>query len=368
MPLPGDGTCEWDGWVPMERHAREVDPDRGYVSSSNNAISDAWADGDPTNDGLPHYQSWFKPGWRFNRVRELLEETRGAHSLDDTIRIQSDDRANPAPTIVPALLEAADEDPGRLNPWAASLVDALVDWEYTCPTGLDGPFADSPYSTDPVETRESIGCLAFHAALVFVGRAAVLDELEEYLPDEELYNEDVGGPFLHRALSAPESLFTGEAIWDDVGTPRETETRNQTIRQGLNAAGSNLDMLLDDEPDDWRWGRLHTTTFMSWIQMDELDIGPYANDGAENSVDRGDIDFGATGFAHIWGPIMRIATELTPEGPRSWLNIPAGLTSDTESRYYNTMTELWLENEAVRVPFTVDEAEASAVEIVTFRP
>lgn len=365
LPLPGDGSAEWDGVLSMDEHPRVLNPSAGYVTTANNAFTDAWVDGDPTNDGHPYWQGYLSPGYRQVRIQELLETTRGAHGAAESVDLQADTYTLLGEALAPGFLAAADSSPGALSPEAIDVVNSLRDWSFTCPTGLSGPEPDSP--ADPETSREAVGCTAFHAALVFVLRATFRDEFETYSDVSEFSVLGTEYP-LYRAMTAPEELASGDAIWDDLTTPSVTETRDETFRSGLEEAADYLVTQVGATPTDWQWGRVHTVTLESYLPSPSWNIGPFANDGAMISVDLGLFRFEETGFAHVHGPANRLVVELAPEGPEGFFQLPGGLDLHRDSPYYDNLLPLWLRNEPVVMPFAFDAARDGAVEHVGLLP
>ncbi len=358
LVLPGDGSAEWGAYLPLDQHPRLLEPAAGFVATANNAFDDAWDDGDPTNDGRPYWQSMLSPGYRRYRIGQRLEATRGAHSAADTHALQADTYSDQAAGIVPGLLAAAASDPDALSPAAADLVAALAGWHFTCPTGLASADPDGPKALDEDVSRESIGCTAYHYALVRATRAAFLDEYATY-GDAAWFTVAGTSQALYRALAAPETMASGQALWDDLGTAGQVETRDQTLIAALNAAADHLTAVLGADPDDWRWGRVHTLTLKATIDLPEWAIGPFANDGAAISVDLGAMNYEQSGFAHVHGPVTRLVVALTAAGPEATYQVPGGLDLHRDSPYYDNLLGRWLENEPVPMAFARDQAVAT---------
>ena len=98
LPVPGDGRFEWDGFIPIEDLPHVTDPPRGWFATAN-------------QDNLPRdypfrvsYQ-WVD-AFRFNRIEEVLAEDR-QFTVPDMMRLQHDELALPARSLVPLLRGAA---------------------------------------------------------------------------------------------------------------------------------------------------------------------------------------------------------------------------------------------------------------------
>ena len=117
VPVAGDGRYEWDGFLPVLELPHDVNPERGFINTSNennvpagyahvNAVGREWAD-----------------RWRADRVAEVLRAKRGL-TIADMTALQYDAASLPARRLVP-LLRAA-----RLTDAVALAArDTLLAWD-----------------------------------------------------------------------------------------------------------------------------------------------------------------------------------------------------------------------------------------------
>lgn len=373
LPLPGDGTAEWDGYVARDDLPQLTDPPAGFVATANQAMTDAIADGDPTNDGYPVLQDFPAPGFRHRRIVDLLAAGGNAHSPETMLELQSDVYSLPGDRVVPHLLAAAAAAPAELTADGQKVVDALTAWTFGCPTGLDGDRPDSPRSTDPVAARESIGCTAFHHTLLEVYRATFLDEFQADFPGLGLREIPGGHNQLMKVLAIlldrPTELGSAPGLWDDDATAEAEEAKDQILRKALNAAGGKLASQVG-QPDSWRWGRFHTVTFRSDLGQLQplLNDGPWANDGGLFTVDVANPGLDGASFSHGSGASLRLVVEAQDDRMKSWLQLPGGQDLHRDGPYHGTLIERYLHNEPFEVPFTRDEAAAAAVDRLTLVP
>jgi len=368
LVLPGDGTAEWEGFVPLEQHPRLLRPASGFVATANNAFDRVWDDGDPLNEGGPYRQVYFSPNLRHARIVANLAATRGAHGLDESAALQADTFALLSPGVVEAFVAAAAGAPEPLAEGPAALVEALRAWDGTCPTGLAGPLPEDPPSDSEAQVAAAAGCAAFHAVLMAATRIVFLDEFRTYA-DESRFSEVGMTLTLHRALAAPQDLASGpHALWDDLETPDVVETRDEQLRRALTAGATLLSTELGQDPTNWLWGRLHTLTLRSALDGRGFHIGPYANDGAGLSVDLGAFRYAETGFAHVHGPITRLLVGMAPEGPQIRYQIPGGLDLHRDSPFYENLLPAWLRNEHLEVPWQHERAVELGATTQTLRP
>ena len=84
LPVPGDGTYEWDGFFDMDVLPEEYNPERGFTGTAN-ALSL------PADYPIEKYKvgfEWSAP-WRHKRLWEVLEG-QPQHTFSDSISLQTD--------------------------------------------------------------------------------------------------------------------------------------------------------------------------------------------------------------------------------------------------------------------------------------
>mgnify|MGYP006195108801 CR=1 FL=1 len=234
LPLPGDGTAEWDGYLDAAQLPTLKDPAAGFIATTNNDFNGDWFDGDNTNDGHPPLQSLLSvgAGYRHSRVVERLR-TEGPHNFDTIRDILADTHSVHGELLVPEVLLTTDTLDG-LSADATAVVEALRAWRYTCPSALDGADPETAaIVSDAAVVRESAGCAAFHLFAVEL-TDTVFDELAAFAPQyDRHYWKDWQSTMVH-LLVDPTALSYGTAYFDDVSTPA-VETRSDAIRDALEA-------------------------------------------------------------------------------------------------------------------------------------
>ena len=368
LPLPGDGSAEWGASVPIEDLPQLDNPAKGYIATANQDFTGANLDGDILNDG-PALQAWSKAdGTRQQRILDELAAS-DAHTSDSMVALQGDNFSLYGERMKQQFIDAANSAP--VPPEQQEIIDALVAWNNTCPTGTTGdPKApeDDPAAS---AATESIGCTAFHAVFFAAVNAGIGDEIGA---SGVGYSAGYGPSLVARSLILPASIASGDLLWDDVNTDF-TESRTVTLRQSLAMAATALAEFGDD-PNDWRWGRHHTVTLRSIFDnfgFATYNEGPYAAPGALHTVnvanpsvvypDAGDpYEFGFRA-----GPSIRCVVEAFPEGPRMLYQIPGGNDLHRESPFYNNLMPNWLANEPIAFPFGPDAVPEPEV-VVTILP
>jgi penicillin amidase len=363
LPLPGDGSAEWTGYVPYDALPQLYDNPEGYIATANNDMTGQVYDGDPTNDGIPVFQTLCAPGLREERIKELLEAT-DQHTTDTMLATVGDTYVKLSEYVLPGLEAALDAASGDVTE-AKAVVDALAAWDRTCPTGLASSDPEGPASTDAAEREAATQCLIFHRLLGDLRENVFGDELLAASPDT---TETA-------ALAALTDLLTGSArlsttaYWDDVSTEGTTETPEQIIAASVGETLAWIESKLGADRSEWLWGRLHRITLhadlFSSLGISKYDNGPYAVRGGYSTVnvatpsqDR------AEGFDIGAGASMRLTCEGLPEGMSCQIQLPGGQRHDRDSPYYQNFLERWLTNTPAPLRFGV-ELEAP-VESFTF--
>ncbi len=367
LPLDGRGDYEWTDFWDYSDLPQVVNPTEGFVATANNDITGALFDGDPTNDGYPPLQSdLYAPGFRHARIVELIEELGSEHTAATMQRIQSDVYSLEGELMRPGFIAIAESEMTTLSEPAQKVVNALKAWNFTCPTGLDGPYQDSPPTDDPEVLRESSGCAAFHAALSRCWFPLLLGERGRFDPSFAYFYSIVD----------PSQLQAGDVYWDNPATTPEIETKYQGIEKCFDEAGRLLmtDQGLGDDETKWAWGRvqgLSLSSDLSTFGISTYDNPPpgetlFANDGGHYTVDP-TTPFAPDGVQRE-GASMRFVCEVFPSGPSCTIQLPGGQSSDIDSPYnnYEDLLFKWLENEPIDLVFDIDEAKANAVRTVTF--
>jgi penicillin amidase len=365
LPLPGDGSAEWDGFVDVDKLPQMFNPPAGFVATANQEMSGAADDGNPTNDGQEAIQSWDKAeGARMQRIVDLIAAGKNEHTLDSLLAIQGDTHILIGEPIVPALLEAA-KTSGDAG--VKEIASALEGWKFSCPTGLDGEKKDSPKSSDPVASSESIGCSAFHITLYALGVAAFEDELKA--AGVTVGSVDRAN-LITRAFLRPDTLAGGQAFWDDVSTTDKVETRDEILVKAMTEAAKTLGAI-GATRDEWRWGRIHSLTLRSIFDnfgVGDYNFGPVATPGGIHSVNVAiPSSTKGTDLYHNSGASLRTLIEVDDKGPRMKFQYPGGADLSRESKFYNNMISPWLRNEPVAFAFGPD-AVSSPVLQVTVKP
>ncbi len=386
FPLPGDGTREWGEPVALTDIPQLEDPVAGFIATANTDMNGASKNGDPLTPapGNAPIQSVSRAeGTRLQRILESIVATGKSNTIETMRQLQGDTKSLVAVTVVPRLLEAAAEPGSVFDTNAQHVIDALTAWKtagtYTCPTGLVGPGPLSAKSADAIETRESIGCAAFHVALYALIDAAFGDELRD--PAVALGSASTNNtiPVLMRSLRNDTYDPASETFWQDITTTDHVTTRSEILRRAISKSGPIL-ANVGPNADDWRWGRIHTLKLASPLSqktVPQFDSVAYATPGglytvnvanpANVNVASSDITIEGD-MSESSGPSIRTLIEVGTDSPHMKICLPGGSDLHRKSQFYNNMVPRWLTNTPVDFAFGPGAVKNVAVDITVTSP
>ncbi|HWQ84054.1 MAG TPA: penicillin acylase family protein [Anaerolineales bacterium] len=233
LPVPGwTDEYQWQGYIPFEELPYVFNPPEGYIVTANNAV---------VGEEYPYsITTAWDYGYRASRIIELIENASGPLSLEDMQQFQADNKDLNAELLVPILLSIPMDD-SRLAAGQA----LLEGWDFQ-------------------DQMESASAGLFAAFWKHLLARTFVDELpEDYQPE----GSSRWFAVMHRLVAQPDSTW-----WDDQST-QTIERRDDIFRLALEGAIDELEGILGKDPQDWKWGRLHTVLFEN-ASLGESGIAP----------------------------------------------------------------------------------------------
>jgi penicillin G amidase len=325
-PVPGwSSEHDWEGVVPFEDLPHLFDPPAGVIVTANQPVVGPDAG---VFIGVDHAY-----GFRAERIRELLE---GSGPLDaaGSAGIQLDNFDASAAIVVPHVLALSPDDPA-----IETMQTVLSRWAEV----------SEPFQMD----ADSAGAAAWAA----VWRHLLLLTFDE-LP-EPVTAEGNGRYFevVRRLLERPD-----DAWWDRRRT-EEVESSSDILRSAVIEAHAELTELLGD-PDGWRWGDLHLTSFENQT-LGQSGIAPIEalfNRSAPPDVGGGAAIVNATSWAATLGyetlatPSMRFVIDMAdPDGALA-VHAP-GQSGHAFHANYADLIDDWTDGKMRSLPFTPGDLE-----------
>lgn len=393
--LPGDGSADWEGFLPEERIPHVRNPEKGYVVTANNDHVGGTLDNDPFNDD-DFLGALFPNGFRATRITNLIEAPEQVGDGDEKlglaeqVTIQNDGKDLVASKIAPHMVNIVnavldDSVPESVAPdlgdarrlveereqgeeELAELRDLLDGWDYQSP-GTREPTGE--------DARRSAAATLFNTTMVYLVRGTFGDEfraLDRYRSGklDVPFAEHLVARVLIWALENPREAETYDEevgdvlLFDDMETDDRTETRFFQIVRALFRAKDRL--ASDDElgerfgrpipspgsadPEDWVWGNVHGARLESLLPLgkgeyqrptaDEVDGLPfYPRPGGQFAVSPCNPGYGDFDFTCSSGSSLRMVHDMDPEEPVTYNALPGGYSMNPEDETYMSEFDLW---------------------------
>lgn len=345
VPAPGwTGAHEWRGFVPFEELPFVENPESGKIVTANNK---------PVGDEYPHFLGVeFDPGWRAQRIEELLAE-RERYSVRDMEEIQLDTVSKYAGALVRWLVLLNSEEP-----WEKVSIQALRKWNLRMDV-------------------DSHPALVFHFVLIELLTMVFGDKLG---PVRDGY---LGGsvtplfPFSSHADRAQQKLLellNNEefSLWYVDAQSGQRRSREELLQTALTRAVRRVRDTVGDSTLKWHWGRLHQLSYVHPLGSARL---------LRNLFNRGPIPVGGDNTTIL-------QTRYTPAFPLgmvqvlpsyrqiievgSWDHMQS-VTSTGQSGHplspnYDDQMVMWREGVYHLMPWTREAVERLAVNKVLLRP
>lgn len=299
LPVPGaSGKYEWQGFLSVPELPQSFDPDQHWLATANHNIVP------PGYTREVAYE--FDPGYRYRRIKQrLLEKTR--FTIQDFQSMQHEIKSLPALELI-ALLKVL-EVPAELTPFA----ELLKRW--------DGELS-----------KDSQAGPLYAAWLQELDSAFYATRLPKDIRMErgDLRNIAV---MLQRLAQPTENSFG----------PQPIQARDELLRMTFVQAIARTRKMLGDNPDQWRWGQLHTATFNHPLASLGLpyerafNLGPIARSGDSHTPNN--TRYNET-FQQIHGASYRHVLDLADWDAGMATSAP-GQSGQLGSSHYADLLPLW---------------------------
>lgn len=298
-----DSTQAWKDYIPQVQNPHVINPERGYVSSTNQH---------PTDANYPYYASGFYEYFRNRRLNQRLDNMNKI-TAEDMQQLQLDNYGVAAADILPTLLSELDTTSLK-GEWKTAW-EVLKKWNYM-------------YEKDA--TAPSI----FEAWFYYIHKSIWEDDFT----DKGLL------PYERPSIAATIVLLRDSAhfkLYDNVDTKDKQENRRMIVNQ---AYGYALDSLkrISPQPEAWKWYVARATSIRHLTRVlrpfGRYDIPANGNKNVLNAV-------GPT-----WGPSWRMVVSLGKE-IEAYGIYPGGQSGNPGSPYYDNFINEWTEGKYRKIWF-----------------
>ena len=339
LPVPGwTDEYEWKGYIPFDLLPRAYNPARGYVITANQAVVP------------PSYYDFLKKhldpnleynlgsewnfGYRGQRIDQLIKEY-APHSIQTFQKIQGDNKVLSVGEIMPYLANIRFEDPTL-----AEAKDWLVHWDQTFNE-------DSPQAALYAEFWMKLVNNTFQSKLG--------DIIKSEGDDRDMWA-------MYQLLKNPNDTW-----WDDLSTKDRVETRDELLARSFKEGYYATVAALGPDRNLWKWGDLHTTTFVSnplgasgIAPLESLvNRGPYPSGGGTDAVNACSWSVGNGDFKVKMIPSMRMIIDWSDLGKSVSMNA-TGQSGNPASEWYGNMIDSWLNIKYHPMLWTRDQVNGAA--------
>lgn len=325
---------DWRGYVPFEQLPFIFNPESGTISSANNRT---------VSDDYPYFISHsFDMPYRINRIRDMLGE-KPVLGVDDFIKMLTDQHSDYARLVTPYLLRLYSRQE-ELTPLELQALLAMKEWDHDMNQALAAP-----------------------TIFEFFRRCFLKNLLADEM--DGLFDKmwDTSGEYyIYRILT------TGPDGWvDNIDTP-EKETLEDIVMLGFKDAVSALAEEYGRDLSHWKWGRIHTITFMHPMGSVRILGSLFKFNSAEYPVGGSDHTVCPyftykTDFKSVLGASMRYIYN-TADWDESYSVIPGGVSGVPRSEFYLSQAKTYLDGRFYRDHFSDEAVRAAATHTLIFKP
>lgn len=378
VPAPGwDSSYKWKGYIPYDELPYELNPDRGYIVTANQAVVDKAT--------YPYLlTSDWGYGSRSQRINDLVEskiKDGGKISPDDMRTMQMDNRSEIATLLNPLLLKIDISDP-----YVREAQKLLEGWDYTQePDSAAAAYFNAVWRNVlklafgdklPKELRAEGDCISVRPADL---TGLPVDEQNKRAwecgeRDGDTAQPDGGDRWYE--VVRPLLKQENSEWWKTEAnrTDQATENRDQLLARAMEDARWELTAKLGKDVSTWSWGRLHQLTLQNqtlgtagpgFVQS-LLNRGPWNLGGGEAAVNATGWN-AAGGYGVIWVPSMRMVVNVGDWDRSRWINL-SGASGHAYHDNYTDQTDKWVKGELLDWSFGKAAVDASTKDTLLLKP
>ena len=321
-PVPGNAEHAWSGIepVPFEQLPGLRNPERGFLVTANNRISDT----------EPYISLDFAGPARYDRIVELLDELPNA-SGEDMKRIHGDVLSLKAPPIVELLVSRATR---FIHPRGKWLLDSLSTWDFQV-------------AEDSVE-----------ASLFAVIRRRWCESVGERLG---VSTAQFGAPSWPSPEAASRMLFEAattllfDDAWKCIPGLETDDDLDGALSACIDETLDELELRLGENTSEWSWGQLHRMASPHPLAS-ALEEARHLHPPLDSCPGDGDtVRCGAvmpeTGERAAAASVARYVFDLADWDSSGWI-VPHGVSGVRESDHDMDQRSKWLDCELLPMTFT----------------
>ncbi|MGC8609507.1 MAG: penicillin acylase family protein, partial [Thermoplasmata archaeon] len=308
--LPGNGSYDWTGFVPVKDLPHLYDPSRGFVFSANQIT---------ISKNYPYYIGWdYESGYRADEIHTLLNETNGFNtSKMEKVQLTIHDFTTDifkGPLLKTLKMYGLDTSPE---------FEALSSW-------------NGNMTVNSTAASIYYYWLKFFVNITFIpymqyygiNESNGLYQTSFFLASDDTYH----GPLIEDLVNW--TLTDPEISWFSNPVTGQKQNESQVMALAYNRTVSYLTLNYGKYSISWEWGNIHKRYLSSFFGINYMNTEyiPAAGDG--NTINA------AYGTLSDFGPSWRMVVNLSH--PDSAVGIyPGGISENPLSAYYENNFIPW---------------------------
>ena len=323
VPVPGDGSHEWDGYLPILEKPHLVNPQKGYIATANQNVTPAsYANWEAIG------YSWSDP-YRGERIDAVLTQDK-KFTMEEMQALQTDVLSIPAQNLVPYLKNLP------LQEKEAKLRQRLLNWDYRL---SEKSIAATIYVAweKQLITQAKV---AFFPKNLRANIKPQLKKIEDWIVD-------------------PQIQFGNE------------QNRDAFLQSTFEQAVQKTIQRLGDDPEQWQYGQANNKHIALKHALGEISENTFAKQLNLPSLPRGGNGYTPNSTGNNWnqssGASFRMIVD-TGDWDRSIGTNAPGQSGDPKSPFYKNLYKSWAENTYFPLYFSKEKIQEVTYKITRLHP
>ncbi|MBC6366991.1 penicillin acylase family protein [Algoriphagus sp. AK58] len=327
VATPGDGSKEWEGYLPISKRPSSVNPTKGFIATANENVT-------PREYPFPEALGFeWADDFRGKRIAEVLSQDR-KFTLEEMGRLQNDYLALPARTLVPFLRTLSFSDPQ-----ADSLRRTLLTWDFRL-------------------EKNSI-----QAGIYVMWERDLRSRISDLVVPKEVapYFGNASLTLILDWMENPEKIFASNP----------EKARDEVLQKSFENAMATLRVKLGEDVNNWQYGQ---AAYKHALIRHPLSAA--VNDDWEKKLNHGPLPRGGYSFTpaanaygdnNSSGASFRILVDTQDWEKTQGINTP-GQSGNPESPFYSNLFPIWANDGFFPVHFEKSKIQKSAFEKSVLQP
>lgn len=327
VPVPGDGSYDWEGYLPIIKRPNSYNPEKGFLATANQHVTPKDYE---YNETLNH--TW-SDAFRGIRIDEVLSEDK-LLTLKDMEDLQSDYFSVPARLLVPMLSNIRMD---AIN--IENIKNKLLAWNY-------------------ILEEKSV-----EAAIFAMWERVIREEAEKaFIPNE------VDGLIY---MQLEKIIHWLEEEGETFGPSFKKLNKHAFLKETFSMTLDILKFKLGDDMSKWHYGQID---FKNSAMKNALSL--FVSDSLKQQIDLESLPRGGNSFTpnstgnndnQSSGATFKFIADLSDWDEALMINSP-GQSGNPDSKYYSNLFELWATNKYFPAYYSRTKIEKVTDETIVLMP